>query len=275
MDRYNNIKVAVYCTVYDVQKMADLDWLAERFAMISKYIKVNKVYLETHRDRVIAERSVIEGAKAFFTEQGVETAGGITYTLNERNRFQTYCYTDPEQRQWAQEVAEYTASLFDAYILDDFFFTNCKCEQCIVAKGDRSWTDYRLDLMTEAAENVIIKPSKAVNPNVQVTIKYPNWFEHFAGMGFNLETQPAMFDGLYTGTETRDPVLGNQHFQAYHGYSIMRYFENLKPGGNGGGWVDPFASFKLDRYAEQLWITLFGKAREVTLFHFGAVRASC
>ncbi len=268
-DRYRNFAVAIYCTVYDVQKMADLAWLEQRFDVISRHVKVNKVYLETHRDAVIAPEATMKQAQQFFAARGVETSGGITYTVNERNRFQTYCYTDPEDRQKVKEIAEYTASLFDAFILDDFFFTNCKCPQCIAAKGDRSWTEFRLTQMTEAAQTLVIGPAKAVNPQVKVTIKYPNWFEHFQGLGFNLETGPALFDAIYTGTETRDPVFGNQHLQAYHGYSIVRYFENIKPGGNQGGWVDPFASFFLDRYAEQLWLTLFAKAPEITLFHFG------
>jgi len=268
-DRYRNFNVAIYCTVYDVQNMADLDWLTQRFDVISRYLKVNKVYLETHRDAIIAPETTLAQAKAFFTARGVETSGGITLTVNERNRFQTYCYTDPEDRQKVKEIAEYTASLFDAFILDDFFFTNCKCPLCIAAKGDRSWTEFRLAQMTEAAQNLIIGPAKAVNPKVKVTIKYPNWFEHFQGLGFNLETGPSLFDAIYTGTETRDPVFSNQHLQAYHGYSIVRYFENIKPGGNQGGWVDPFASFFLDRYAEQLWLTLFAKAPEITLFNFG------
>ncbi|HOC87168.1 MAG TPA: hypothetical protein PKM00_10000, partial [Prolixibacteraceae bacterium] len=34
------------------------------------------------------------------------------------------------------------------------------------------------------------------------------------------------------------------------GYNIFRYFENLKPGGNGGGWVDTGGMRYLDRYAE-------------------------
>ncbi len=210
-DRYRNINVAIYCTVYDVQKMADLDWLTQRFDVISRYLKVNKVYLETHRDAVIAPEATMKQAKAFFADRGVKTSGGITYTVNERNRFQTYCYTDPEHRQKVKEIAEYTASLFDAFILDDFFFTNCKCPLCIAAKGDRSWTDFRLALMTDAAQNLVIGPAKAVNPKVKVTIKYPNWFEHFQGLGFNLETEPLLFDGIYTGTETRDPVFSNQH----------------------------------------------------------------
>jgi len=268
-DRYKNFTVAVYCTVYDVQKMADLTWLEQRFDVISRYVKVNKVYLETHRDAVIAPEATLIQAKQFFAARGVETSGGITYTVNERNRFQTYCYSNPEHRQKVREIAEYTARLFDAFILDDFFFTNCKCPLCIAAKGERSWTEFRLAQMAEAAHNLVVGPAKAVNPRVKVTIKYPNWYEHFQGLGFNLEAGPPIFDGIYTGTETRDPVFSNQHLQAYHGYSIVRYFENIKPGGNQGGWVDPFGSYFLDRYAEQLWLTLFAKAPEITLFHFG------
>lgn len=92
--------------------------------------------------------------------------------------------------------------------------------------------------MTEASENLIFGPAKAVNPDVKVIIKYPNWYDHFAEMGFNLETQPGMFDGVYTETETRDAVLSEQHLQPYLGYLVFRYYNNLKPGKNGGGWVD-------------------------------------
>jgi hypothetical protein len=104
-----------------------------------------------------------------------------------------------------------------------------------------------------------------------MVIKYPNWYEHFQGLGFNLETEPKIFDGLYTGTETRDRTF-DQHLQQYLGYSIFRYFENIKPGGNGGGWVDTYGSRYLDRYAEQLWLTLFAKAPEITLFDFGQLQ---
>jgi hypothetical protein len=45
----------------------------------------------------------------------------------------------------------------------------------------------------------------------------------------------------------------------------------VKPGKNGGGWIDPFARRTLDRYAEQIRLTLFAKAREVMLFCFGAL----
>ena len=267
--KYENFDVAVYSRAYETQQMGDLSWLEPRWNELTRQVHIDKIYLETYRDAGnIVDESTLETAKKFFADRGIKTAGGITLTVSERNRFETFCYTNPEHRRKVREIVEYTAEHFDEVILDDFFFTNCKCELCIEAKGNKSWTQYRLGLLDDAARELIVKPAKAVNPNVKMVIKYPNWYEHFQGLGFNLETEPKIFDGLYTGTETRDPVRSNQHLQQYLGYLIFRYFENIKPGGNGGGWVDTGGMAYIDRYVEQLWLTLFAKAPEITLFDF-------
>jgi hypothetical protein len=272
MPLHKNFSVAVYTRAYEVREMTDEKKLEETWKKLSGQLKIDKIYLETHRDQIIVPEKTLETAIRFFTSKGIKVAGGITFTINESNNFETFCYTNPEQRQKVKEIAEYTAKHFDEFILDDFFFTSCKCDLCIQAKGDRSWTDFRLQLMTEAAKDLVIGPAKAVNPNVKIVIKYPNWYEHFQGLGFNLETEPGMFDGIHTGTETRDAVYSDQHLQQYESYLIIRYFDNIAPGRNGGGWVDPFASFYTDRYAEQLWLTLFAKAPEITLFDYGSIQ---
>ena len=265
---YKNFTVAVYTRAYEVQNMDSLQWLEPLWKDISRQVMVDKIYLETHRDRILVGEKTIEAAKTFFKSRGVTVAGGITYTVNERNRYETFCYTNPEHRKQVRDIAEYTAKHFDEIILDDFFFTNCKCELCIRAKGHLTWTQYRLKLMKEAAQELVINPARAINPKVRIVIKFPNWYEHFQGLGFDLEAEPGLFDGIYTGTETRDPVHSGQHLQQYESYLIFRYFENIKPGGNGGGWVDPGGMAYMDRYAEQLWMTLFAKATEITLFDF-------
>jgi len=262
---YKNFGVAVYSRAYETAKMGDNNWIEPIWDEISRQVKVDKIYLETHRDLLIVDEATLMKAKLFFESRGIETAGGITLTVNEGNNFETFCYSNPEHRKKIKEIVEFTARHFNELILDDFFFTNCKCELCIKAKGNKSWSEFRLDLMTKAARELIIEPAKAVNPSIKVVIKYPNWYDHFQGCGFNLETEPKMFDGIYTGTETRDPS-GNQHLQPYLGYLIYRYFNNLKPGKNGGGWVDPGGLTFMDRYAEQLWLTMFAKAPEITLF---------
>lgn len=265
---YESFKVSIYVRAYEVDKMKDIHWLDSTWNVISQQLEVGKIYLETHRDLLVVEDATLEQAKKFFHDRGIETAGGITYTINEANSFETFCYSNPEHRKMVQKIAEHTAKHFDEFILDDFFFTSCKSDIEIKAKGMQSWTDYRLKLMTEAGRDLVLKPAKKVNPQVKVIIKYPNWYDHFQGLGFNLEEGPQLFDGVWTGTETRDPA-GNQHLQNYLSYNIIRYFDNLRPGYNGGGWVDVGGlNMGMDRYAEQLHLTMLAKAPEIILFAY-------
>ena len=265
---YESFKVSIYVRAYEVDKMKDIHWLDSTWNVISQQLEVDKIYLETHRDLLVVEDATLEQAKKFFHDRGIETAGGITYTINEANSFETFCYSNPEHRKMVQKIAEHTAKHFDEFILDDFFFTSCKSDIEIKAKGMQSWTDYRLKLMTEAGRDLVLKPAKKVNPQVKVIIKYPNWYDNFQGLGFNLEEGPQLFDGVWTGTETRDPA-GNQHLQNHLSYNIIRYFDNLRPGYNGGGWVDVGGlNMGMDRYAEQLHLTMLAKAPEIILFAY-------
>jgi len=70
----------------------------------------------------------------------------------------------------------------------------------------------RLNLMTEAAQELVIKPAKSINPKVKVVIKFPNWYEHFQGLGFNLETEPKLFDGIYTVRKPATPLVPDNIF---------------------------------------------------------------
>ena len=269
-NNYKNFDVALYARYYETRQMNDPAWLESHWEAVSKNMKVDKIYLETSRDMLVVDQATLDQAKKFFLGKGLKVSGGITVTVSEANQLETYCYSNPEHRQKLKDIVQFTAKNFDEFILDDFFFTDCKADSDIAAKGNRTWTQFRLAQMDEAGRNLVVAPARAVNPKVKVIIKYPNWYDHFQYLGFNLETEPKFFDKIYTGTETRDPT-GNQHLQQYHGYSIVRYFENLKPGGNAGGWVDQGGMNIPGRFEEQLWLTLFAKAPEITIFNIGAI----
>lgn len=266
-NNYKNFDVASYARVIDVQEMKDPAWLERNWAQVTKYVKFDKIYLETHRDTIMPDQATLDQAKKFFAGKGVKTAGGITWTINEKAG-ETYSYVNPEHLKLMKKVVEFTARNFDEILLDDWFFTNSKSDLDIAAKGDRSWTQYRLELMDRTGRELMVNAAKAVNPNCKVIIKYPQWYDHYQSCGFNLETQPKYFDGVYSGTETRDPVNNGMHIQQYHGYSIFRYLDNLNHN-NRGGWVDQGGSEMPNRYEEQLWITLFAKAPEITLWPLG------
>ena len=58
-------------------------------------------------------------------------------------------------------------------------------------------------------------------------------------MGFDLKNEPRIFPEIWTGDETRYASTTDQQLRPYESYEIFRYFENIAPGRNGGGWVDP------------------------------------
>jgi hypothetical protein len=271
-DNFKNFAVAVYIPVGITRQMKDPQWLADHWSRIAGQLKVDKVYIETYRSRQIADEDSIETIKKFFTDRGVRVAGGLALQdVDEGGRFRSFSYADPNDREYVKNVVEMTARHFDEIILDDFFFYSTKTDADIAAKGTRTWTQYRLDAMDEVSRDLVVNPAKTVNPRIKFVIKFPNWYEHFQGLGYDLDAEPRIFDGIFTGTETRDPVFTEQHLQAYESYEIVRYFENISPGRNGGGWVDTFDLKYIDRYAEQLWDTAFAKAREVMLFNFAAL----
>ena len=268
--KYKNFKVSTYIRAQDVARMADDKFLNGTWETVSTQVDLDKIYLETHRDAFTVDEKTMTKVKKFFQSKGLEVGGGITYTRSEPTDFETYSYAREDERQVVKEVAEYTAKLFDDFILDDFFFIDLKNDDEIAAKerSGKSWTEYRLRLMADAGRELVMNPAKKVNPKVKVIIKYPNWYDHFHGLGFNLEEEPQYFDGLWTGTETRDPASA-QHLQNYLSYNVVRYFDNIAPGKNGGGWVDAGGiNMSMDRYAEQLHLTMLSKTPEIILWNY-------
>ena len=265
----HSFRVATYIPVNIVERMAaDPAWMKSSWAQINQGVHIDKVYIETYRSRNIAPDAAIDAVKKFFEGQGVQVAGGIAYSDIDQGEFTSFCYTNPADRAYVKHVAELTARHFNEIILDDFFFNNTKKASDIAAKGDQSWSAFRLKLMDGVARNLIVGPAHAVNPNVKIIIKFPNWYPSFQANGYDLAVEPKIFSGIYTGTETRDPVITDQMLQQYESYQIIRYFDHAAPGKNGGGWVDTFSIRYIDRYPEQLWDTMLAKAPQIMLFEY-------
>ena len=64
---YNNFKVSVYCRAYEVRQMGDTNnYLKPLWNEISRQLKVDKVYLETHRDLIIVNAGYAKHRKEIF-----------------------------------------------------------------------------------------------------------------------------------------------------------------------------------------------------------------
>ncbi len=281
MGNYRNFKLVTYFVAHAAAKISRGE-LEEQLSFMEKYLRLDKVYLEPWRAE-LASPEQVEMIREAFERRGIEVAGGLTTVIRtpegdkpKQRLFDTFCYNDPAMRAKLKEISACIGERFNEFIIDDFFFTCCTCPACVRGRDEYNrthgiragWRDYRLDLLCRVSEEDIIAPAKKANPNCKITIKYPNWAESYQETGYNPREQRKLFDRIYTGTETRDPVTTDQHLPRYLSFSLMTYFENMWPGHNGGGWFDTFDTHITEHYLEQAYLTAFSKPREMMLFCF-------
>ena len=239
-----------------------------------KQTGVTHVFIETFRDNYTAQRGALDSAKSRFKAEGFEVSGCVTTTRV--GKISTgwnviSCYTNKDTQNQLQKIFAFTASLFDEIMIDDFLFTDCECDECKKARGGQSWSDYRCELMVKISRERILGPPRAVNPNVKIIIKYPQWYDNFHNRGYEVSRETADYDRIWVGTETRD--FDNQRWGGkvqYEAYYIMRWLGEIGGAKTGGGWFDPYGTTE-DTYLEQARQTVLADAKEMLLFCYGSL----
>ena len=95
------------------------------------------MYLEPFRDGTFASEEQVRMCKEVFEQNGIHVSGGITTAMPDpegaepkQRMFGTLCYNDEAMIRQLEAVAEMNGRLFDQWIIDDFYFTNCTCDRC-------------------------------------------------------------------------------------------------------------------------------------------------
>ena len=275
----NFLRISTIITAHEVR-----DYLSDEKGLDSaiqwcKNAGITRVFLECFRDGYTANKETLLNAKKKFEAAGIEASGGVTTTrLGKPSSAEAEsivsCYTDESTRKELQQKLELAASMFDTVMIDDFLFTDCTCKECIKAAGKMPMSDYRRALMTRVSRENMLDPAKAVNPNVKIIIKYPQWYDDFHLRGYDVASETRQFDIIWVGTETRDCDLSNYsrgwETPQYSAYFIMRWLGTIGGDKTGGGWFDALGTTPVT-YIEQARQTVLADAKELMLFSFGGL----
>jgi hypothetical protein len=268
------LKISTLFTAQDVRGYLSADEGMSNAIDWCKKTGVTHVFIESYRDGYTAERKILENARDRFKAEGFEVSGCVTTTgigKTSTGYKAVSCYTDNPTQNLLQKIFEYTSSMFNEIMIDDFLFTDCKCEQCEKARGEKSWADYRCDLMVKMSRDRILAPARAVNPNVKIIIKYPQWYDDFHNRGYEVIQQSADFDKIWVGTETRDYANSRWGGKVqYEAYFIMRWLGRIGGPKTGGGWFDPYGTTE-NTYVEQARQTVLADAKEMLLFCYSSL----
>jgi hypothetical protein len=262
---WDHLKYAIYFTSGDVERLlAD----STQFQKTMEYfapVRPEKVYLEGS-GRGEINVPLLKKLASKFRAMGIEAWGSMVPT-GQRG---PSVYNDPKDMEALKKRMQSLAQVFDHIILDDWLFTTATDPKSVEERGKESWADYRTQLILRQSKKYIIDAAKAVNPNVKVIIKYPNWYEGHRDNGYDVYRETKQFDNMAVGIETRDRMTHDQHILIYSGYIFQKWFSSVDPKKWVGSWLDNYdMKGDYDDYNAQVWQAVLAQTPEIILWCAG------
>jgi len=273
-NRIEDLRLSVFITAHAVDRLLSSEAGRREAVSILRANGVTKVYVEVYRSGLVVSTDLLIIVNDFFRNNGFEVVGGIAtvpgtdFGVRQEARYGWFNWQNEKTQKDLKKVMEDVAPVFDSFIIDDFLCTADTSIESKTAKGDKSWSQYRQDLLSDLSESLFIEPAKKINPEIRMIIKYPQWYDRFHLFGYDVARQPEKFDEVWVGTETRDQ--NTQRFgyvQPYEGFVNYRWLASITGDKIGGAWFDHIECSDVD-FIDQAYQSVLAGAKELTLFNY-------
>ncbi len=262
--RWAHLKTSLFFTSSDVDTLLSTPEARTKTLAYFAPLKLSKVYLEDAKGDP-ADVAKLREISAALKSAGLEVAGAVVPAIHG-----PLCYNNAGDMTTLENRVRVLAEVFNQIIVDDWLFTTCTCDKCLAGRGDKSWADYRSELVAAQSKLHLIDAAKKVRPDCHVIIKYPNWYEGHRQHGYDVARQTPQFDGVSVGIETRQRATHDQHIPIYSGYVFQKWI-----GGNAGAkwrsaWLDNYGMQGDDHdYVAQVWQAVLARTPEILFWCAG------
>lgn len=274
------LRVSVYVTAGGVEKYLVEPASRQRAMQAMKALKVSRVFLEGRRGDEYVPPARLREIAATLRSEGFEVSGGIatvpgrTFGVRQNGALGWLNYEAEKTRNDIAAFFRENAPLFDELIVDDFYCTADTSPESERARAERSWADYRQDLLVSLAGPMMLTPARAARPGVRVIVKYPQWYDRFHLFGYNPARLSPQFDAVWVGTEVRNPETARMGYvQPTQGYINFRWIRAVAGEKVRGAWFDHIEC-TAENFLDQAYQSVLAGARELTLFHLGDLVAA-
>ena len=269
-----HLQLSTYITAHTVMQMFPAESGRREILSLLHCYGITKVYFEVYRSGLVISPELIKESVLFLRKNGFEVTGGIAtvpgegFGLAQEGPLGWFNWQNMKTRDDLRKVIEDSAPYFDSFIVDDFLCTSDTSMESKSAKGARAWPEYRRSLLTGLAQSVIINPAKEKNPDIRMIIKYPQWYDRFHLFGYDVVNETKVFDGIWTGTETRGQYTQRFGFvQPYEGFINFRWLSTIAGNKTGGAWFDHEDCTSMD-FLDQAYQSVLAGAKELVIFSF-------
>lgn len=272
--RRDDLVLGAYLTAGTVEGLFELE--QDPVALLRQY-GFTRVTVEVYRSGQIVPPGHLARVRDHFRDHGFEVVGGIATTpggetgVRQEGPLDWYNWQNPKTRQDLETVMRSVAPLFDVFVIDDFLCTGDVSEESVQARGDRSWSQYRCELMASVARDVFIAPATEANPDITMIVKFPQWYDLFHEYGYAVASHAARFERVWVGTETRGARTQRYGFvQPYEAFVNYRWIASIAPDKTESAWFDHGDCDALD-FVDQAYQSVLAGARVLTVFNFADV----
>ena len=275
-ERTGDLRFSVYITAHTVDRLLSTAEGRRESIALMKANGITKVYLEVYRSGLVVEPGLLQQLADYYTDNGFLVVGGIAtvpgrdFGVRQEGPLGWFNWQNPKTQDQLRTVMQNVAPIFDTFIVDDFLCTGDTSLESKAAKAEKSWSIYRRDLLTELSKSVFIDPAKKANPDINMIIKYPQWYDRFHMFGYDVEREPKLFDQVWVGTESRGQYTQRYGFvQPYEGFVNYRWISTLGKEKMGGAWFDHGDCDDLD-FIEQAYQSVLAGAPEIVIFNYSS-----
>ncbi|HNS22179.1 MAG TPA: hypothetical protein PKH24_16865 [Sedimentisphaerales bacterium] len=275
--RTDSLRLGSYATSGHVEQLAVDESFRTRTWDTIRRMGITRLYVEVYRSGHTVSTEHLVFVRDWLQGNGIEVVGGIATVpggdvgVPQEGPLDWFNWQSAKTQRDLESIIRKTAPLFDTFIIDDFLCTGDVSAESRQAKGDRSWGQYRRELMTQVARSVFIEPARQANPNITMIVKYPQWYDRFHLFGYDTQTLPRLFDRVWVGTETRGRNTQRFGFvQPYEGFVNYRWLAGIAGDKIGAAWFDHGDCAEHD-FLDQAYMSVLAGARELVFFNLGDV----
>lgn len=275
--RISDLRLASYATSHQVEQLATDPTVRTHAWETIRRMGLTKLYVEVYRGGHEVSAEKLAFVRDWLREENLEVVGGIAtvpgadFGVRQIGPLGWFNWQNRKTQRDLERVVRTAAKLFDTFIIDDFLCTGDVSDESNAARGERSWGQYRRELLTELAGTIFIGPAKEVNPDITMIVKYPQWYDRFHLFGYDTRTLPQIFDKVWVGTETRGRNTQRFGFvQPYEGFVNYRWLAGIAGEKIGGAWFDHGDCREHD-FIDQAYMSVLAGAAELVCFNFDNV----
>ena len=162
------LQMSVYSTADDVKRYMSTPEAREKTAAKLTSMHITGVFLEGRRGDTYVSAAEMKPIRDFWVAKGFRVTGGVAtvpgkdWGVRQNGPYGWLNYQAERTQREIKEFFRENASVFDEIIIDDFYCSEDTSPESEAARGNRSWGEYRRDLLVGLLKPMIFDPAREV-----------------------------------------------------------------------------------------------------------------